>query len=330
MADPAVYNAILEENKCLQDTIQQVGLAAALEQLNSDPTNTANWSIIPLIENPTGCLCVVDTASGYFRCGASCTWTVPAGTSKVQFQMWGAGAGTANGKCCAGTPFGSTGAFASVIIDAVPGCSYTLCAGCAYCCYACCDSANVTAGCPSYVQGFGLTGVCAEGGTSNIACRMKNLHGGSYSQCRWRGEGSSEQSGPCICCNGSWYCFDNSCATCGTIPFIPDPDRKHRGTATSGTVYGLPSVAGGGCLDTNNYGYHIHPPLIGPCHTCQPSSCCCQSFSSGSCCGGCRCRAIDGILCYPGAGGFGTHMMGGSTAWSGDSGRAGMVRVTWC
>jgi hypothetical protein len=34
-------------------------------------------------------------------------------------------------------------------------------------------------------------------------------------------------------------------------------------------------------------------------------------------------------MCYPGAGGFATHMMGGATDWSGDAGRGGMVRVTW-
>lgn len=329
MSDPALYNAILEENKCLQTAIQAVGLAAALESLNTCPFDTTLWSILPLIDNPTGCLCVYDSSSGYLRCGQCCLWTVPGGTTSVQFQIWGAGAGTANGICCAGTPFGQTGAYATVIIDAVPGCQYTLCAGCAYCCYAYCHAANFTQGCQSYVNGYGLTGVCAQGGTSYISCRMSVLHSNGYTQCRWRGEGSVATSGPCLCCNGSWYCFDNSCATCGIIPFSADPERTYRGTATGSTVYGLPSVAGGGCLDTNNYGYHTHPPVISPCHTVQPNSCCCQSFTSGSCCGGCRCQACTGVLAYPGAGGFGTHMMGNAMEWSGDTGRGGMVRVTW-
>ena len=328
MADPAVYNAILEENKVIQEAIQQVGIEAALAGLASNPTDTTLWPLIPLLESPAGCLCVYDSGSSYLRCGRCCQWTVPAGVTKAQFQLWGAGGGTANGRCCAGNSFGSTGAYATTIIDVNPGDSYTLCAGCAYCCYACCSSANQTTGCQSYVTGNNLSGFCAMGGRARVSCTMKSLHGNSDC-CKWRGEGSSTSSGPCICESGSWYCYDNSCATCGIIPFVADSEQTFKGSATGASVYGIPSVHGGGCLDRNNYGYHTHPPVISPCHTCQTSSCCCQTFSSGSCCGGCRCRAADGVLCYPGAGGFGTHMMGGATAWSGDAGRGGMVRVTW-
>jgi len=328
MSDPAVYNAILEENKLLQESIQTAGLEVALAALSSCPTDTSNWSLLPLLEDPVGCLCVYDSGSGHLRCGQCCNWTVPAGASKAQFQLWGAGGGTANGMCCAGNSFGSTGAFATVIIDVNPGDSYTLCAGCAYCCYAYCSAANYTTGDTTYVNGNNLSGLCAMGGRSRISCTMKDYHG-SISQCRWRGDNSSDSSGPCLCESASWYCFDNSCATCGTIPFVPSSTQTFKGSATGGNVYGLPSIAGGGCLDRNNYGYHTHPPLIGPCHTPQSSSCCCQTFSSGSCCGGCRCRTCFGRMCYPGAGGFGTHMMGGSMYWYGDAGRGGMVRVTW-
>ena len=328
MADPAVYNAILEENKVLQESIQTVGLQVALAALSSCPTDTSNWSLLPLLADPVGCLCVLDTDSGNMRCQKCCNWTVPAGATRAQFQIWGAGAGTANGMCCSGKTFGSTGAFATTIIDVSAGHSYTLCAGCAYCCYAYCSTANYTAGCASYVTGNNLSNFCAMGGYSRISCAMKDLHGSSDC-CKWRGEGSDTGSGPCLCESASWYCYDNSCATCGVIPFTPDSERTFKGSATGGLVYGLPSVHGGGCLERNNYGYHIHPPVIGPCHTVQPNSCCCQSFSSGSCCGGCRCSACTGTLCYPGAGGFGTHMMGGSMYWQGDAGKGGMVRVTW-
>lgn len=329
MANPALYNAILEENKAIQTSIQEAGLAAAIAALDSEPWNTTNWSLLPLIENPTGCLCVYDDSTGRLRCGRCCQWTVPSGTTKVQFQLWGAGAGTANGRCCAGNGFGEQGAYATVIIDAVPGCQYTLCAGCAYCCYAYCSAANYTCGAPSYVTGHDLSGVCADGGQSRISCRMKYYHS-NYGQCRWRGCNSVTDSGPCLCESGSWYCFDNSCATCGIIPFIKNKERTFKGTAGTGTVFGLSAYAGGGCLDRNNYGYHVRPPSIGVCHECRTNSCCCQTFSSGSCCGGCRCQACCGIFCYPGSGGFATHMMGGATDWSGDAGRGGMVRVTWC
>ena len=329
MADPAVYNAVLNESKCIQEKIQDEQLAAALAALASDPADSSNWGLLPLLESPTGCLCVLDSDGSRLRCGAGCTWTVPAGTSKVQFQLWGPGAHTNNGMCCAGSPSGANGAYATVIIDATPGDSYTLCAGCAACCYGYCSQGHIACGSSTYVNGNGISGLCAESGYSRISCGMKDLHG-SISQCRWRGQGSSDQSGPCICGSGGWYCFDNSCASCGEVPFTPSNDNTYAGTSTSGTVYGLPAIWAGGCFDTNHYGYMKSPPVIGPCHTVQSNSECCYSFSSGSCCGGCRCRASDGHRRYPGAGGTYTHMMGGSMYWSGDYGRGGMVRVTWC
>lgn len=330
MADPAIYNAILEENKTIQKGIQETQLAAALRALEQCPWDSTNWGLLPLLDSPTGCLCVYDSASGYLRCNVSCSWTVPAGTSKVQFQLWGAGAGTANGMCCAGSPFGATGAYATVVIDATPGDTYVLCAGCAYCCYAYCSTENSTCGGTTYVTGPGLSGLCALGGNSRISCGQKYLHS-SYSQCRWRGEGTDDGNyGPCICAGGTWYCFANSCGTCQIVPFVADEERSYAGTATSGTVYGLPSIWGGGCFDSNHYGYMISPPVISPCHTEQPNSCCCMTFTSGSCCGGCRCQACTGHRCYPGAGGTYTHMMGGALYWQGDAGRGGMVRVTWC
>ncbi len=78
---------------------------------------------------------VCDT-SGYYRCGSSCTWTVPGGTTCVRFQIWGSGGGTSESRCCMHTMPGDTGAYASVIMPVTSGSSYTMCGGCAYCCYA--------------------------------------------------------------------------------------------------------------------------------------------------------------------------------------------------
>lgn len=325
MADPALYNAILEENKCLQSRIQEIGVQTALQTLNTNPTDTTLWSLIPLIDNPTGCLCVYNQ-SGDFRCGQCCLWTVPGGTTKVQFQIWGAGAGTGSGCCCGGSPFGATGSYATVIIDAVPGCQYTLCAGCAFCCYAC-RAQHTRFGCQSYVTGYDLSNFCALGGQAGVFRSMELLHGSTC--CRYQAPNRTN-SGACICNNGTDYCFSNSCATCGEIPWQPDPDFSYYGTSSTGTVYGLPSVHSKGCFETNHYGYFIHPPLISPCHTVQLNSCCCMPFDSGTCCGGCRCSGAAGVMRYPGGGGFATHMMGGATNHAGDAGRFGMVRVTWC
>jgi hypothetical protein len=328
VADPAVYNAVLNENKCIQSEIQDAALAAAEAALASCPADSANWGLLPLLDSPTGCLCVTNM-SGRGGCGVGCTWTVPSGTSKVQFQLWGPGASTMNGMCCAGSPYGQNGAYATVIIDANPGDSYTLCAGCAACCYGYCSQGYIVGGSNTYVNGNGISGLCAESGCSRISCGMKDLHG-SIGQCRWRGVGSSDSSSACICGSGSWYCFDNSCETCGEVPLITGVEFTYSGSSTSGTVKGLPGIWGGGCFNRDHYGYMVAPPVISPCHTEQPNSCVCHTFTSGSCCGGCRCRAQDGYRCYPGAGGTFTHMMGGAMYWSGDYGRAGMVRVTWC
>jgi len=325
LADAGLYNAILEENINLQSAIQKEKLDQARQSLASEPWESSGWQLLPLLEDPTDCLCVYDDSSGYFRCGANCTWTVPNDASKVQFQIWGAGAGSNGARCCGGSPFGATGAYATVIIDAVPGCEYTLCAGCATCCYAEYGSNSGCSG-DSYVTGYGLSNFCAEGGNSRISCPMCLLH--SDTCCRWRAEGQP-CAGPCICGSGSWYCFDNSCATCGEIPWIVDTNRGYYGSADSGEVFGLPSIfSSKSCLNDNNYGYHIHPPQIGPCHTEQSGSCSCQDFTSSTC-GGCCCQACDGCREFPGGGGTAVHVMSGCCR-CGDAGRAGMVRVTWC
>lgn len=322
MADAGIYNAILEENKNIQNQIQGAQLQAALALLEETPWDPSGWEFLPLLKDPVGCLCVwnSDTLDG-----ANCTWTVPDGATKVQFQLWGPGAHTAGAQCCAGVPFGANGAYTTVIIDAVPGCQYTLCAGCSTNCFNDATDGATSCGSNTYVTGYGISGLCADSGNPRISCPQCLIHGSSC--CRWQAPGRTN-SGPCLCENGTSYCFDNSCATCGEIPFVADTNRTYHGTADTGTVYGLPAVFGGGCLDTNNYGYHLSPPHISPCHTVQANSDCCATFTSGDC-GGCCCRAVDGARCYPGGGGTHVHVMGGD-CFFGDSGRGGMVRVTWC
>ena len=93
---------------------------------------------------------------------------------------------------------------------------------------------------------------------------------------------------------------------------------------------GLPSLYGKACFDTNHYGYKIHAPVIGVDHTVAPNTCqCCFSYSSGTCCGGSCCSASAGYRQVYGAGGTATHVMGGGNSNCGDSGRPGMVRLTW-
>ena len=139
-------------------------------------TEPVTWRNIPRMTAPTGGVIVCD-ASGYYRCGASCSWTVPVGITCAEFMLWGPGGGSGTNCCCGGAPFAPSGAFALVAKPVIAGEVYVLCAGCAYCCYATQTTPGMQ-GSPSYVTGTGFTGFCAEGGR------------------------------PCVCVNGVPVCQD--------------------------------------------------------------------------------------------------------------------------
>lgn len=271
--------------------------------------------------------------------GATCTWTVPAGATRAKFQVWGAGNGTNPGCCCGGSSFGESGGYAEMVIDVTPGDTYSVCAGCT--CYRfCCSNTEPGYGCQSGVTGPGICCLKADGAycAQNGCNDMNNARQctGSGANCaRWQSIYCTD-SGPCWCSNGE-YCGDNSCATCGVIPVYPScctgtmyctcacADRNPLHTNTRGHF----GIQGGGCSDTNIYGYHIRPPIIDadtglefPCN----SGCYCQTFTSGSCCGGCLGHSW---TTHPGMGGAGVHVMGGANQFKGDSGRGGMVQISW-
>jgi len=133
--------------------------------------------------------------------------------------------------------------------------------------------------------------------------------------------------GPCFCNGGTDFCFANSCGTCGTIPYVAG--ASYFGTTTLSTspsiVYGIRGMWPCFRLSSSNYGCERHPPIFG----FNYSSMCAPTYTSGTCCGY-NCRAAAGYLQYPGAGGFYSHVMGGSNGVCGDMGRMGMVCVTFC
>lgn len=323
MADILLYNAI---SKSTRDLRVDLGEPANAQAVLQNPAGYDLWA--QLIPKLTTCaappVCVYDASSGYFRCGGCCLWTVPAGATKVRFELWGAGSGSGAPNCCGHYPFGPNGAYASVIMDAVPGCEYTLCAGCAHCCLLyCCQNTDVS-GCKSYVTGYGLTNFCAEGGCGQYCTVMEYVNPGQPS-CRYQGIGQS-QAGMCIC--GGWsMCFSNSCASCAPITRAFIPTRTFYGSSTTGTVVGLSSMTSADCWSTDNYGCICSAPILLPNGTV--SSVICNGYTSGTCCG-VRCAACAGGPCYPGMGGYWTHAMGGSTEIYGDFGRTGMVKVSWC
>tara|TARA_B100001175_G_scaffold90977_1_gene76809 strand:- start:175 stop:1260 length:1086 start_codon:yes stop_codon:yes gene_type:complete len=291
------------------------------------PGDTTKWGIYEG-DGWTGNLKVCDD-TGYYRCGRSCTWTVPGGATKARFQLWGAGGGANKAPCCCGhTPFGSTGSYASVIIPVTSGHSYTLCSGCAYCCYGYTTSGSQRlSGCPSYVQGCHLCWFCADGGQGSLGNWM-----GMMDRCLpyKLSYYNNNQEGYCICNTGGDWCSSNSYQSGnftyiagsgyhGTIMDIDEPDFEN-------VIYGLRGIWPEICYDTNHYGYDVHAPIKG----FEADVICCATFSSGNCCGK-QCGAWQGNGClrYPGAGGWSSHAMGGGNGLCGDSGKFGMVCVQW-
>ena len=269
--------------------------------------------------------------------GGACTWTVPAGATRAKFQVWGAGQGSNPGCCCGGASFGENGAYAEMTILVTPGNQYSICAGCS-CSRYCCSSETPGYGCMSGVSGTGICCLKADGahcyqsncddmngvrvtiGAGGVCTRFENIY--------------CTSSGPCWCSYGE-YCFESSCATCGVVPVYPGTCGYTIGCSCAtdsavvkhGPTMVMCSIHGGGCLDTNNYGYHIRPPIINSDTGAEfTEGCRCQTFTSGNCCGGCNGKDW---TTHPGHGGAGTHVMGGDNQHKGDTGRGGMVQVSW-
>ena len=111
-----------------------------------------------------------------------CQITVPANVNCIQIDMWAAGGNSWGANCCGGSHFGHTGGFVSIVMPTCSGWNYTLCAGCAYCCYPS-HSGGAQNGCQSYVTGTGLTNFCAEGGQGDGKVMNKeHNHCTSYAQ----------------------------------------------------------------------------------------------------------------------------------------------------
>lgn len=344
-ADVLLYNALNELNKCLINQVNTIDANIAAQNAlcvtaqsalqaasvnvvaNAGPNQANLWCLIPTLP-ATGCpwtgdLKVCDT-SGNFRCGACCAWTVPGGASCARFQIWGAGAGSGSACCCGFSPIGGTGAYASVIIPVTPGDVYTLCSGCAFCCYACRAQHDVD-GCPSFVTGTGLTNFCAEGGEGNKFCEVLTRCTFGAASCNW-----CTYLGACISNSGTDMCWigddrigSPGCCFDNMYPMISSC-KTYFGSATSGTVFGIRGSFSSIALNCNVTICVQHAPIYG--------------FASSSCCAclintveqqGCTRSAVNGFMQIPGAGGWAGFKCGGQTNCAGDAGRMGMVCVSF-
>ena len=280
---------------------------------------------------PNG-LKVCDT-SGYFRCGASCTWTVPTGVTRATFQSWASGGGTGSNCCCGGAPFGPTGAYTIVEMDVTAGNTYLLCAGCAYCCYAY-QTTNGYCGGNTCICGPGLH-LCTESGLACFTDWMSATR--SHSGNKFVGNsnttaeipsGSSNNLCGAYQCSGWNFCWDSSNdAVC--IDFVYSDQRRWTitcmATDRNSCCFGVPSM----------YPFmHIGSSLNADTRSCaapvpgyEDSGCLFKW--NGSSCFGCNYTGCNNRQ-FPGSGGAAGSVYAGCQACGGDSGRMGMVCVSWC
>ena len=305
------------------------------ERLAQAPWNTGNW--VGISNAPAGTniapgapnsLCVRDGTN--WRCGVSCAWTVPTGATNARFQIWGAGAASGSGCCCGGSPFGGSGAYASIIIPVTVGDSYTLCAACAACCY--CTRPSNNQGCASFVLGPRLCNFCAEGGCHGLVCWYGCINPGrSGDGARISTNCYAGACGPSICNGGGDFC-SYSCLNMGTAPitFTASPSTFF-GCATNGTpAQGLNGMwPCFGCTNTTFAWGSTHPPIYGFESVSQCTNCA-AGYGTGAAGGQAQFRADTvNFMRFPGAGGAMSSPCSGCNAPNSDSGRFGMVCVTW-
>lgn len=124
----------------------------------------------PTIGNPNRVFYVQRIDDGANSGGCCCLWTVPAGVTKVTFEMWGSGGIGQGARCCerAGT-MPTAGSYSKVTIDTAENCQYRICSGGSSDCNGCCGISPRAQ--PSYVFDVTAGSVigCALGGTGGCS-----------------------------------------------------------------------------------------------------------------------------------------------------------------
>lgn len=351
MSDILLYNAIAENQRLMKTYVQKTldpNSASDISYYSCNnltnyncygrtisqcPDMVKQWKkyLTPFTAARANGFKVCET-SGYYRCNATCTFTVPAGVTQVQFQLWGHGGGNSGQCCCGGTPWGPTGSYVVANVPTTPGETFLLCSGCAYCCYATQTTPgyNAVATCVcSTTTGFFLT---ANGAVPEYQYWCSAFPNPAWSQC---GPPFNDGCNPSAC-SGWNFCWDTG-ADNVTIPHAFSKCETWCACCNTrgATIYGLPAIYPaiviGADLSSPGNSYHISPPVFGfeNCTCCWSNS---TLSTNGSLClgyGGCFYQAANGYQQIPAVGGFAGWVCGGYNSGCGDAGGMGMICVSW-
>ena len=298
------------------------------------------------IGDPQPNVACIWNSQGYFRCGAACNWCVPAGVTRVTMEMWGPGGSTSSNCCCGGAPWGPNGAYMALKFDVTPGECLCICSGCAYCCYAYQDTPGLV-GSDTWFKtdtNLGTTlgdiSACAMSGKSCFpfwyaSAQEAGLRVVSGNTCTIPiGFGDADN---CAVnrCSGWNFCWDDAADDLDIPPIFSNCTISKMvcsdgGDARNLEVFKIPGTYP--CM------YIGSANLTGAKTSNAPvpryESCICEVEFTGNtchpCCYGSPNLSGVGYLCgVPGAGGTGGWVAGGCQACGGDSGRLGMVRLSW-
>ena len=270
--------------------------------------------------------------SGNYRCNRNCNWSVPSGVSNVQVQMWGPGAGTSGNCCCGGSPFGPSGAYMVMQFCVNQSETYCFCSGCAYCCWGEQTTPGIC-GSPTYFRSTSGIQACADSGISCFCYWNEDLKSNT-STCGHRIPDPDQKGGTCSAnrCSGWNFCWDTGNDESSACHAFASRTTFHvtqqASDAREITQYGLNGLWPAHCTGSDlNQGTGFSTPVFGF------ESCVCQATYSGADMNegqrGCYWNAPNGYMRIPGAGGYHTYSCGGGNACQGDSGRMGMICVSW-
>lgn len=233
------------------------------------------------------------------QCGATCDgytsnygyydypdWKVPANTTEIIFEIWGAGGGGGAGCCCTRGVPGGSGAYAVKKLtgaQVVPGCSYSIDIGQpgVRTGNSCGDPGKKT-----FITGFGLSNFCADGGHGGCSCCYMCC-------CTWATLCQICCNGPCATYYGADYgaygnpgvgqmwCQDNHCWNKQLLPYpgglvngkggwLPATHCENTGCGYCQFHYGMAQLGWGGSYSDKNY----IPGVGAPSATVCGGGCC--------------------------------------------------------